>query len=31
MGFGFREESAALVAPARAKFLLPGTGDMRWN
>ncbi len=32
MGFGFpREERAALVAAEPAKFLLPGTGDMRWN
>ncbi|HEY1642660.1 MAG TPA: MmcQ/YjbR family DNA-binding protein [Streptosporangiaceae bacterium] len=32
MGFGFpKEERAALVAAEPAKFLLPGTGDMRWN
>jgi len=32
MGFAFpKEERAALVASEPAKFLLPGTGDMRWN
>ena len=32
MGFAFpREERAALVDSEPAKFLLPGTADMRWN
>jgi hypothetical protein len=32
MGFAFpKEERAALVAAEPGKFLLPGTGDMRWN
>lgn len=32
MGFAFpKEERAALVAAEPAKFLMPGTGDLRWN